>query len=131
MVGGQIIDIRSQLEKIDFDGLKQMHAMKTGALIGVSVNGAALISQANPEQSLCLKNYGELLGLAFQLADDLLDAAEEVEDEEVSFVSCLGEDKTKSYLAEVTDRAMSELKIFGAGAEHLRDLCLYNQSRTF
>lgn len=131
MVGGQVIDIGSQLQSMGFDELKDMHARKTGALIRVSVEGACLVNSADEETCRNLRRYGEHLGLAFQLADDLLDSEEETSADEVSFVSCLGKDRTMSYLEEVTEAAIHLLKPFGEKAVHLQDLCRYNCDRSF
>ena len=74
MAGGQAIDLDSVGKKLDLAGLKQMHAMKTGALLSCSVQMGGIAAKLNPAQMQHLQNYSEALGLAFQIVDDVLDA---------------------------------------------------------
>jgi geranylgeranyl diphosphate synthase type II len=73
MVGGQAMDIRSVGEKIEPRLLEYIHSHKTGALIAASVYAGGLVGGATPKEGRALLNYGEKLGLAFQITDDLLD----------------------------------------------------------
>lgn len=73
MVGGQAIDLAAVNQSIDIDHLKAMHALKTGALIRVSVEMAAIACSATSEQKHQLDQYADALGLAFQVQDDILD----------------------------------------------------------
>ena len=72
MVGGQAIDLKAADKKFSLEELTHLHRLKTGALIRVSVEGAALIAGANRDQKDMLRAFGEGLGLAFQVADDVL-----------------------------------------------------------
>ena len=74
MAGGQAIDLESVGKKLDLAGLKQMHAMKTGALLSCSVQMGGIAAKLIPTQMQHLNNYSEALGLAFQIVDDVLDA---------------------------------------------------------
>lgn len=73
MVGGQALDILTQGEKIDAPLLEYIHSHKTGALITAAVCGGAIIGGGSEREIKALRGYGEKLGLAFQVIDDLLD----------------------------------------------------------
>ena len=96
MVGGQAIDLEFQKLKPSFADLEQMHLMKTGALIRVSAEGAALICGLPSEKIQLCRQFGERLGLAFQIQDDLIDAKEK--QEPGSFPEVLGLEQTENYL---------------------------------
>jgi geranylgeranyl diphosphate synthase type II len=73
MVGGQVVDMDSQGQEVTPETLQYIHAHKTGALLTVSVLSGALLAGANPAQTESLRAYGKHIGLAFQIADDILD----------------------------------------------------------
>lgn len=73
MVGGQAVDLASENLQPDLATVQYMHAMKTGALITASVQSGAILAGGTPEQVAQLVRYGRRIGLAFQIADDLLD----------------------------------------------------------
>jgi geranylgeranyl diphosphate synthase type II len=127
MVGGQAIDLKAQKEKISLPELNLMHAMKTGALIRVGVEGAALACGLPKDKIELCRNFGEQLGLAFQLKDDLLDSVEELE--LGSFPGILGLEETKIYLDDISARALELLKQLGAERSLLKDLIDYNLHR--
>ncbi|MEN0058223.1 MAG: polyprenyl synthetase family protein [Bdellovibrio sp.] len=128
MVGGQAIDLRSSQDKLTVPGLSQLHLLKTGALIRVAAEGAALIAGAKTSDTLSVRKFGEGLGLAFQIADDILDHGEKDQDAR-SFTALLGMDQVKKYLQEVSGEALSELHKVSAEAPLLEYLLHYNQSR--
>ena len=74
MAGGQAIDLESVGKKLDLADLKQMHAMKTGALLSCAVELGGIAAHLNPTQMAQLQKYSTALGLAFQIIDDVLDA---------------------------------------------------------
>lgn len=127
MVGGQAIDLEFHHSKPGLDELKLMHQMKTGALIRVSAEGAAVICGLPPEKVKFCRTFGENLGLAFQLKDDLLDAEEK--EETGSFPAVIGLEKTKAYLQQITDFAKSDLSRLGINQGPLLDLVQYNIDR--
>lgn len=128
MVGGQAIDLEFQKQKPSFQDLELMHLMKTGALIRVSAEGAALICGLPTEKVQLCREFGEQLGLAFQIQDDLIDAKEK--EEPGSFPSVLGLEQTRKYLADLNQRSLKNLAELGASEGSLKDLVLYNQQRT-
>ncbi len=74
MVGGQFLDISNENQDYPFELLKTIHKSKTGALIAGSILSGAIGAGADAEQEEKLGEFGVLLGLAFQIVDDLLDA---------------------------------------------------------
>ncbi len=76
MAGGQALDLAAETatEPLDDAAIRQLQAMKTGALLAFGVMGGAILGRASPEQSSALATYGAALGAAFQIADDILDA---------------------------------------------------------
>lgn len=73
MIGGQVVDIINEGKKISEEELKYMHMKKTGALINVSIISGAILANAPKEDINLLEKFGEKLGLAFQIKDDILD----------------------------------------------------------
>lgn len=73
MIGGQVVDILSEDKKIEIDELNYMHSKKTGALIKASILAGAVVAGAAEADLEILASYGEKLGLAFQVKDDILD----------------------------------------------------------
>lgn len=126
MVGGQVLDIDSREPSVEL--LEEIHKRKTGALIQVSVEGAAVLCGATPEQQQALAEYGAHLGMAFQLADDLQDHDPE-NPEKISFVTLLGEDETRARLARVSEEALECLFLFSETADPLRDMIRMNAER--
>lgn len=129
MVGGQAIDLAASVK----DGLSEealwlCHRLKTGALIQVAVEGAAVVCGAEVSQRQALAAYGESLGLAFQLSDDLLDFDPE-QAEASGFPDTLGVEKTQELLAEATNKAIASVQEFGERAQSLIQLAEYNQNR--
>ena len=73
MIGGQVVDIINEGKKISEDELKYMHMKKTGELIKVSIISGAILGEAPEDDIRKLEKFGENLGLAFQIKDDILD----------------------------------------------------------
>jgi len=73
LIGGQVADIESEGKSVDADALEYIHRSKTGAMITTSVVVGGIIAGATDEQVEKLRDYGRRIGLAFQIADDILD----------------------------------------------------------
>lgn len=73
MIGGQMMDIASEGKRIDMETLKYIHSNKTGKLIKLPVEIGCIIGEATPEEKEILIKFSELIGLAFQIKDDILD----------------------------------------------------------
>ncbi|MDG0814766.1 polyprenyl synthetase family protein [Bdellovibrio svalbardensis] len=128
MVGGQAIDLRAGHKPMSLEELTHLHRLKTGALIRLSVEGAATIAGAKPSEIESLKKFGEGLGLAFQVADDVLDHGEKDQDVR-SFTGILGLDGTKEYLQKISKETLAELHKVSAEAPMLEYLINFNQNR--
>jgi farnesyl diphosphate synthase len=135
MAGGQAIDLESIGKKLDLAGLKQMHAMKTGALLSCSVALGGMIAQLNTSQLLQLRQYSEALGLAFQIVDDVLDATvdsqtlgktagKDAANDKPTYVTLMGLDYAKKAAKDLQEKAIASLESFGAKAQALQDLAL-------
>lgn len=126
MVAGQILDIDAQ--KPDRKMLEEIHHRKTGRLIQVSVEAAGVLCEASQEKVASLRKYGEKLGLAFQLADDLQDFNPE-KPEKVNFATTLGYTDTLALLETASEEAESALEMFGANGKGLLEMVRLNRER--
>lgn len=108
--------------------LLNMHELKTGALIRVAAEGAAVIARASKAQTVAMRNFGALLGLAFQLADDILDY-DPKNLEASGFPKLIGIEETQKLLTQSTQQALHKIEKFGLEAQGLRDLVEFNFSR--
>ena len=133
MAGGQAIDLESVGKKLDLAGLKQMHAMKTGALLSCAVELGGIAAQLNPTQMAQLKEYSQSLGLAFQIVDDVLDATADSQtlgktagkdaiNDKPTYVTLMGLDYAQKTAKELQETAIKSLESFGGQAQALKDL---------
>jgi len=140
MVGGQIIDIASEGRAIDFSTLREIHRRKTGALILAAVQAGALVGMAAPDHFAALSHYGELIGLSFQIVDDLLNVegssaelgkavGSDAEHGKATYPAFFGVEETRSKAASAVQEAVAALADFGPEAEPLRQLALYIKDR--
>ncbi len=128
MVGGQVIDLSSKESGLALQELNLMHALKTGALIRVAAEGAAVVLGLPTNIQEQVRSFGQKLGLAFQLKDDLLDSAESIE--KGSFPELLGLAETESYLNDVTAEAHAILKELSIESSALAQLLQMNSTRS-
>ena len=135
MAGGQAIDLDSVGKKLDLAGLKQMHAMKTGALLSCSVQMGGIAAKLNPAQMQHLRDYSEALGLAFQIVDDVLDATadsqtlgktagKDAANDKPTYVTLMGLDYAQKAAKDLQETAIASLESFGSKAQALKDLAL-------
>ncbi|MDZ4857644.1 MAG: farnesyl diphosphate synthase [Candidatus Hydrogenedentes bacterium] len=136
MVGGQLVDLESEGRKLGVEELRALHARKTGALIRVSVRVGALVSGANENQLKALTAYGEAIGLAFQIADDILDIVGDetaigkpVGSDEANLKStypaAVGIDGARKLAGDAVEQAVGALRSFGEEADTFRALARY------
>lgn len=128
MVGGQAIDLNAKKDQINIDELRAMHELKTGALIRASVVGAAIACRSDTSRREALTTFAETLGLAFQVADDLLDF-DPAKPEPGSYPALMGFSETKKFLSELTDRCLTSLASWPSSADPLRAIARYNLER--
>jgi farnesyl diphosphate synthase len=135
MAGGQAIDLESVGKKLDLAGLKQMHAMKTGALLSCSVRMGGIAAKLHSTQMQHLQRYSEALGLAFQIVDDVLDATadsqtlgktagKDAANDKPTYVTLMGLDYALKAAKDLQETAIASLESFGAQAQALKDLAL-------
>lgn len=122
MIGGQVMDIsiNSQLPITKFN-LEKIYREKTGALIKVCLKISALLSGAKSEQVQALEKYGENIGLAFQIGDDLIDYKQQKETKLWTYPRIFGIKQTKKRIKELTTEAKKALKIFGPRGKILKE----------
>jgi len=121
LVGGQVDDIAFDAATADAHSVESIHERKTAALIAVSIVGGALLGGADADQAEALRRFGMGVGVAFQIADDLLDAGEDA----CSLVGLLGADAARERGENLLAGALAELEGFGERAEPLRALALF------
>lgn len=110
MIGGQAADVGLGGPVSDLDALMRLHRGKTGALIRGAVRMGAIAAGAAPAQLEALTTYGAAVGLAFQMADDVLDADEDAGDDgPPSYVKLLGVAQTQRRAAALRDEALAAL----------------------
>jgi geranylgeranyl diphosphate synthase type II len=126
MIGGQIMDIKAKNILADKDETILIHKLKTGALISSCSQGVACI--ASTPHSLKLKEFGELLGFAFQLKDDFLDF-DPNKPEPCNLVTCLGESAAKKMLCDSSQQAELSLREINLLTDKLRSLISFNLDR--
>ncbi|MGE4132698.1 MAG: polyprenyl synthetase family protein [Bdellovibrionales bacterium] len=126
MVGGQVLDIGDF--SLNEDLVTEIHRRKTGDLIRVAVEGAAILLGAGPKDRESLLQYSNLLGFAFQLADDLQDH-DPTKPERVSYIATAGVEATRARLREVSDQAVRQLANLGGAADGLRRMVHFNLER--
>ncbi|MFH1541695.1 MAG: polyprenyl synthetase family protein [bacterium] len=128
VVIGQVQDIESEGKKISLPALKKIHLNKTAALLKACVRASAIQLKASKKQIQALTNYAEHLGLAFQIADDILDVTSSqkklgkpvLADKGKGFPNIVGLEKSKILARQEQAKALAALKIFGRKAEELR-----------
>jgi len=131
MVGGQMIDLLAERQNLDIGAITRLQRMKTGALIAFSCESGAVLAKAPNELRLALKGYAHDLGLAYQIADDLLDvegsAAEtgkpvgaDAAAGKATFVSILGAARARAQAELLVRQAVAHLDLFEEKAELLR-----------
>jgi geranylgeranyl diphosphate synthase type II len=137
MVGGQVVDMESEgKDDIDLATVQYIHTHKTGALIKASVKAGALLGGAQGEQLAALTRYGEVIGLAFQIADDILDiegTTEEIGKDagsdqargKATYPAVVGLAEAKRRAQELVELALESLAGFGPVADPLREIARY------
>jgi farnesyl diphosphate synthase len=140
MAGGQMMDLMAAEAELDLPAVTRLQQLKTGALIAWCLEAAAIMGRVPPEGRTGLRGYARDLGLAFQIADDLLDAegdeaktgkrvGKDKDAGKETFVSLLGTDRARQQAQMLVDQAIAHLHGFGQEAELLRDIARFAVAR--
>jgi geranylgeranyl diphosphate synthase type II len=140
MVGGQVLDIESEGKEVDFPTVEYIHTHKTGALILVSVRAGARLGGGDEAALRALTRYGEGIGLAFQIADDILNVegksvllgkktGSDLSKGKATYPSLLGLEESKRRARELVELAVDAIRSFGSEAQPLRDIAWFIVSR--
>lgn len=138
MAGGQMMDMVADEEGVKYDlhSITRLQQLKTGALLAAAVEMGAILGKVAPQGRAHLRAYARDIGLAFQIADDLLDVEGDIEkagkalrkDDEQgkqTFVTLMGADKAREQARALVDQAVLRLASYGAEANILRALARY------
>jgi geranylgeranyl diphosphate synthase type II len=136
LIAGQVADLEGEGRKISAAELRYIHDNKTAALIASSIRLGAMSANATPRQLERLTEFGETLGLAFQVIDDILDvtqtteklgksAGKDVAAQKATYPALLGLDKAKKEADRLTAKARAALKPFGKAAAPLEAIADY------
>jgi geranylgeranyl diphosphate synthase type II len=133
MVGGQVADLENEGKRVAPDTLEYIHRSKTAALIRASVTAGALCAGAAREDVARLKRFGETIGWAFQVTDDILDveessaalgktAGKDIAQQKATYPAVFGLERSREIAEELSAKAIAELQVYGARAERLRSI---------
>lgn len=136
MVGGQVLDIEGEGQALDLPAVTRMQQLKTGALLSAAVEMGAVLGRLPAEGRTHLKGYARDIGLAFQIADDLLDHAgdetkagkalrKDADAGKQTFVALLGEDRAREQARMLVDQALAHLNSYGQEADLLREVARF------
>ncbi len=136
MIGGQVVDLEAEHSKPDLQMLEYIHRAKTAALITASLVSGGLYAGGTDEQIQHLRGFGQQVGLAFQIIDDVLDVTQTSEQlgktagkdtaaQKATYPSLFGIDESLRKADTLVESAFAELATFGVRGETLRDLARY------
>ncbi len=136
MVGGQVLDMQSEHAAAGLETLQRIHSLKTGALIRVSVRCGAMLADATPAELDAITRYGEHLGLAFQIADDILDVVGTEADlgkpigsdeanAKSTYPALVGLDESRALANRASEAAIASLEGLGGRADTFRALARF------
>lgn len=141
MIGGQVVDIKSEHHDITLDELKYIQLLKTGAIIRSSCKIGAVMAGADEEKINAADEFAKNLGAAFQICDDVLDVTgsekelgkpigSDAQSKKNTYVTIMGIEKSKELINEYTKNAIDALAVFGHEAEFLIELAKSLENRT-
>lgn len=142
MIAGQVLDIEAENKTLDLESLKNIHLKKTGALLCASIELGAISASADESSSLILRQFGEEIGLAFQIIDDILDVTSSIakhgktksSDEargKSTYASLLGVAKSKELANQLYNSSVEKLKGLNLEASPLKGLAEMIVCRNF
>jgi geranylgeranyl diphosphate synthase, type II len=136
MIGGQVVDLEAEHAKPDVETLEYIHRSKTAALITASVVSGGLYAGGSQEQLRQLRCYGQAIGLAFQIVDDILDvtqtsaqlgktAGKDIASEKATYPALFGLEESRKKAAMLLESASNALQEFGARGDSLNGLARF------
>ena len=140
MAGGQMMDLAAQSEALDIAGISRLQQLKTGALIEHAVEAACILAPLAPPARTPYRGYARNVGLAFQIADDLIDhggdeatagkrVGKDAAAGKATFVSLMGEERARAQAQMLVDQAIEHLGDHGAEADLLRAIARFAVER--
>lgn len=136
MAGGQALDLAATGKSLNLEYVEIMHSKKTGALITASAMMGAITGNANAQQLAAIKAYGDLIGLAFQIQDDILDiegdtallgkmVGADLAADKLTYPAIVGLETAKRKVEELYQNALAQLVSIDLNTPLLNDLSLY------
>jgi geranylgeranyl diphosphate synthase type II len=133
MIGGQVMDLEAEGRRTSYATLERIHRGKTGALISAALQIGGILAGGGAAQIATLRRYGDNVGLAFQIVDDILDlegcsdrlgktAGKDVRARKATFPALLGVDASRQRAEQATRRALAALRPLGRDAHPLADI---------
>jgi farnesyl diphosphate synthase len=139
MVAGQMIDLIAEQETLDIGAVTRLQRLKTGALICFAAEAGAILGKAAAPVRSALHGFAQVLGLAFQMTDDLLDAegatgmgkrtGKDAARGKATFVSLMGIERAQAQVRVLAEQAPAHLDLFGEKADLLRELARWAVDR--
>ncbi len=140
MAGGQMMDLAAEGQQLDINAITRLQQLKTGALIEYSLEAACIMARLDPHARIPYRGYARNIGLAFQIADDLIDHCgdeatagkrlnKDAEAGKATFVSILGQDRARQQAQYLVDQAIEHLADHGAEADLLRAIARFAVER--
>ena len=140
MAGGQMMDLAAEGQRLDIGGITRLQQLKTGALIEHAVEAACIMASLDPHARTPYRGYARNVGLAFQIADDLIDhggdeatagkrVGKDAAAGKATFVSLMGEDRARAQASMLVTQAIEHLGHHGAEADLLRAIARFAVER--
>jgi geranylgeranyl diphosphate synthase, type II len=142
LIAGQVADLEAEGKRVSRAQLRYIHENKTAAILTTSVRLGAMSANASEKQLGAITQFGQALGLAFQVIDDILDvtqtseklgksAGKDIAARKATYPSVIGLEKSRAEAQRLTRKAHTTLNVFGAKAEHLHALANHLLDRDY
>jgi geranylgeranyl diphosphate synthase, type II len=142
LIGGQVADLEGEGRKLTGSELRYIHRCKTAALVTASIRLGAMSANATPARLKAMTDFGQALGLAFQVIDDILDvtqtteklgktAGKDVKAIKATYPAIYGLEKSREEARKLTAAAHGAVKVFGRDGEKLREIAEYLLAREY
>jgi geranylgeranyl diphosphate synthase type II len=133
MVGGQVADIEAEGKRVEPQTLEYIHLSKTAALIRASITAGALCAGAGPDDVARLRRFGETIGWAFQVTDDILDveessaalgktAGKDIAQQKATYPAVYGLERSHEIAKDLATKAIAELAPYAERALRIREI---------